>query len=465
MIRFIDRVEELEVLERDWKSQKNGFIVLFGRRRIGKTTLLNEFVKNKEGIRYTAEDVNKSVQITQFKNIVAGHLKDDFLLKQDISDWSSLFAYLPKVLNKNKRTYLWIDELSYIIKNDASVTSVLQKFSDDFLRESNVFLILSGSLFGLMSEKVLSSSSPLYGRRTRDILLRPIHFTFANEFLNFNFEDLLKTNLTINGIPEYLTVASKHKNYSDFILNEFLRPEGYFFREPIYLLSQEFKEIKTYFSILNAIAYGNSRPTEIANFVGIQAREIYPYLELLINYGFVSRQTSILGDKKRGVYHISDNFFDFWFNFVHKNREAIERRECRINKSELNSYLGKRFEMLIRDNLSLFFKDFEHGGRWWHNDQEIDIVALRDEKKEILFGECKWQEKVDAFDILRKLIEKTKLVAWGGEDRRETFAIFAKSFSRKIKEFEGKNVHCFDLKDIETAFEKRRHGNNHSLFE
>ncbi len=455
MIRFIDRIEEIKVLEKDWRSKKNEFIVVFGRRRIGKTTLLNEFVKNKEGIKYTAEDVNKAVQIVQFKDIIAKYLKDDFLLKQHISDWSSLFDYLAKVLSKEKRIYIWIDELSYVIKNDSSVTSVLQKFNDEFLRESRIFFITSGSLFGLMSEKVLSSSSPLYGRRTRDILLAPIPIGFVNEFLSFHFEDLIKTFLTINGIPEYLNIASKHKAYSEFVSEEFLKPEGYFFREPVYLLAQEFKEIKTYFSIINAIAYGSSRPSGIANFVGIQAREIYPYLELLINYGFISRQTSMLGDRKRGIYYIRDNFFDFWFNIVHKNRESIEKREYKINNDELNSYLGKRFEMLIRENFLSFFKNFEDNGKWWYKDKEIDILAVNNKEKSILFGECKWQEKVNVFEIVKMLLEKSKYIAWNNDERKESFVVFAKSFTKKIKEFEGKKVYCFDLKDMEDILEKR----------
>lgn len=454
MIRFIDRKEELEILERDWKSQKSEFVVVFGRRRIGKTTLLNEFVKDKEGIKYTAEDVNKAVQAGQFKNIAANYLKDDFLLKQEIFEWASLLEYLPKVLDKKKRMYIWIDEFSYVIKNDPPVASVLQKFCDNFLRNSNIFFMASGSIFGLMSEKILSNSSPLYGRRTRDILLKPIPLIFINEFLNFDFEDLLKTALTINGVPEYLNIASKHRNFLEFISNEFLKPEGYFFREPVYLLSQEFKEIRTYFSILNAIAYGNSRPTEIANFIGLNSREIYPYLELLISYGFVSRQASILGDRKRGVYCINDNFFDFWFNFVHKNRESIEKRECQINKGELNAYFGKRFEIFIRDNLSAFFKSFEYSGRWWHKDMEIDVVAFNEKKMEILFGECKWQEKLNALDVLHKLAEKAEYVEWNNGKRKETLAIFAKSFSKKARSFEGKKVYCFDLRDMEKLLKR-----------
>jgi len=450
MIRFVDRIAELETLERDWNSRKSEFVVVFGRRRIGKTTLLNEFTRNKEGIKYTAEDVNKAIQISQFKDILARSLPDEFLARQEIADWSSLFMYLSKTLDQKKRKYLWIDEFSYLIKNDPSITSSLQKFYDDFVKPSHLFVIASGSLFGLMSEKVLSSSSPLYGRRTRDILLKPIPFSFAREFLPFNFEDQLKTILVLNGIPEYLLVASKHKNFKDFISAEFLRPEGYFFREPLYLLSQDFKEIKTYFSILNAIAYGNSHPAEIANFIGVNSREIYPYLELLINYGFVSRESSMLGDRKRGVYYIQDNFFDFWFNVVHRNREAIENRESRLNQDQLKAYLGKRFEIFIRQHFSAICKGFDHSGRWWHKDKEIDVVAVNDKSKALLFGECKWQEKVKAAAIAKSLADKAKDV--GGKGNKTILAIFAKSFSQKIDEWEGKPVYCFDFQDLEKIF-------------
>lgn len=457
MIRFIDRIEEMKILEKDWNSQKNAFIVVLGRRRIGKTTLINNFVKNKEGIRYTAEDVNKRVQINEFRTIIAAHLKDEFMAKQEIIEWSELFSYLAKNLDKDKKEYIWIDELSYLIKNDPAITSALQKFIDGFIRNSKTFLIASGSLFGLMSEKVLSHASPLYGRRTRDFLLKPIPAAFVREFLAFDFEDCIKTMLTINGIPEYLNVAAKNKKYEEFILTEFLSPEGYFYREPTYLLSQEFKEIKTYFSIINAIAYGNSKPAEIANFAGIKTREIYPYLELLIQYGFVARETAILGDNKRGIYHISDNFFDFWFNLVHKNRENIERRAYKPTENEINQFLGKRFEIFIRENFTTFFRNFDKSGRWWQKERELDIVAINELKKEILFAECKWQERIDAEKIIAELIESAKQVEWKNTERTESYAIFAKSFRKKINEIGGKKVFCIDLKDIEKSLKAQIH--------
>ena len=446
MIRFVNRKEEFGILNRDWNRSENGFMVVYGRRRIGKTKLIEEFLKNKSGIRYTAEDTSKRIQIKELKMVIARYLRDDFLERQEILDWSSLFSYLQKVLDKNKRFYLWIDEFSYIIKNDPSITSVLQKFIDLFLRKSKMFLIVSGSLFGLMKEKVLESSSPLYGRRTRDILLKALNFESSTEFIRFDFEDKLKALLTIGGIPEYLIVASKFNNYNEFINEEFIRSEGYFYREPYLLLSQEFKEIRIYFSILNAIAYGNTKPTEIANFVGIKSREIYPYLDLLISYGFVKKETSFF-NKKIGIYIINDVFFYFFFNFIHRNRQAIETRTYKIDKKDINSYFGKRFEIFIRDNFYNFFNNFNRVGRWWHKDKEIDIVALNDKTKEILFGECKWK-RVNAEKIAKELEDKSKYVDWHNDKRKESYVVFAKSFSKRIKQFNGNKVYCFDLKDI-----------------
>ena len=448
MIRFIDRKNELDILNKDWKNSVNAFIVIYGRRRIGKTKLIEEFLKDKKGISYTAEDSSKKIQIREFKDAIANFLNDDFLRKQEIIEWSSLFDYLKRVLDKNKRFYIWIDEFSYLVKNDKSLPSILQIFIDKFLRNSKIFFIVSGSLFGLMREKVLSNSSPLYGRRTRDILLRELNFKYASEFVNFNFEDKLKTFLTIGGIPEYLLVASKFKNYEGFIKQEFFTHQGYFYREPYFLLSQEFKEIRIYFSILNAIAYGNTKPSEISNFVGIKTRELYPYLELLNTYGFITREKHLFKEKI-GIYLIKDCFFDFWFNFVHRNRESIERGSYRIEKEKINAYMGKRFEIFIKENFHYFFKHYPKIGKWWHKDKEIDILAVDEGSKEVLFGECKWKSRVNAELVVKELVEKAGFVDWYNKKRRESFVIFAKSFSKRINSFDGRKVYCYDIKDLE----------------
>lgn len=454
-MKFIDRIEELEVLEKDWKKNKNAFIVVAGRRRIGKTTLIEKFLSDKEGIKYTAEDSSKKIQISQFKNILGEHFNDEFLIKQEISEWGVLFSYLERIIDKEKRIFIWIDEFSYIIKNDASATSAIQKFIDNFVRDSKLFFIVSGSLFGLLSEKVLSSSSPLYGRRTRDFVIKPIPSEYSLEFIEMKFEDKLKCLMALSGIPEYLNIAAKYNDFNEFSKSEFFRKEGYFYREPIYLLSQEFKEIKIYFSILNAISLGNTKPSEIANFVGIKAREIYPYLELLINYGFVKREENFFSNIKKGIYKIDDNFFDFWFNFVDKNRTLIESGNYIGQKDQLNKFFGKRFEIFVRDNFSKFFKNFNKISNYWNKENEVDLVALNNEDNILILGECKWEDDVSSFGELKKLNNKKISLNIDSRKAMVQYAIFAKSFSKKTEEFEGKKVYCFDLKDIEKLFKKR----------
>ncbi len=451
MIRLIDREYELSLLNEEWDRKGAKLAVIYGRRRVGKTRLVVEFTKGKSGVFFIAEDVSKKVQIGELKSKLSEFLKDDFLRKTEIAEWRDLFEYLGKVIPRKHRFYIAIDEFSYIIKNDPAVVSSLQKFWDTFLSDTQVFLLLSGSIFGLMSENVLSSTSPLYGRRARDVLVKPLPFQHARKFLRMPFEECLKVYMSTGGVPEYLLKAGNYGNAADFWAKEFMRRDGYFYREPYFLLSQEFREIKTYFTILNAIAYGNTKPTDIANFTGVGAREIYPYLDSLIRLGFVERIAPVLGDRKAGIYVISDVFFDFWFNFVFNNREGIERGNITVEKQNINRYLGKRFELNVRNELfHMFFSGFDKAGRWWHKDKEIDIVAVNEKMNEIVFAECKWEEDVNPDEILQELREKANFVKWRNGERKERYAIFAKSFIRRVK---NKDVMLFGLKELGKAVE------------
>ncbi len=443
MIRFIDRATELSLLEDQWRKESPEFIILYGRRRIGKTRLILEFIKGKEGFFFIAEDVNKTLQIEELKTKVANYFNDDFLRRTSINDWRDFFDYITKVLPQDQKIFFVIDEFSYLLKNGPSISSILQKFWDTFLSTTKIFFLVSGSLFGLMQDNILSSTSPLYGRRTRDLLLSSLTFEESLEFLNMSFSDKIKTYMSIGGVPEYLLKARDYESSLEFQRKEFFSKYGYFYHEPQFLLSQEFKEIRTYFAILKAIAHGNTRPTEIANFVGLKSRNIYPYLENLIRLDFIRRIVPIIGNKKAGIYIIKDTFFDFWFNFVYNNRENIERESFVIVKNDLNSYFGKRFETLIREEIAYRMFKFPEIGHWWYKDKEIDIVGINNKTEEILFGECKWQDNVDAEKLLKKLKRKAKLVKWKNKKRKERFAIIARSFKKRIKDCQ-----CVDLDDI-----------------
>ena len=433
-----------------WEGKKASFIVLYGRRRIGKSRLIQEFIREKPAFYHIADDINPTVQIADFRKKLAPFLGDDLLGRHAFNTWPDLFEYLTKIIPRDKPMILAIDEFSYWVKNDASILSALQKFWDTFLSQTRVMLVVSGSLFGLMSESVLSAASPLYGRRDRDILLGPLDYRDAIEFLPMNPTDQLKTLFAVGGVPEYLLKASRFRSAEAFFNNEFFQKDGYFYREPYYILSREFKEIKTYFTLLNAISIGNAKPVDIAHFAGIRHQEIYPYMENLIRLGFVKRETPTPGKAKNGTYAISDTVFDFWFNFVHPRRELIEKGMFQPDANQLNAYFGKRFEDWVRGHLLHGFTPFAptRTGRWWHKAEEIDAVAMDEPQGRIAFAECKWKDRVNASEVAKQLDAKTPNVQWRNDDREETLMVFAKSFSKKISEFDSKPVICVDLADI-----------------
>jgi AAA+ ATPase superfamily predicted ATPase len=465
--KFIDREKELNLLKKQWKKE-NAFVIVYGRRRIGKTTLIKEFIKNKKGITYFALDTNKEIQIEEFKQKIAAFFNDKFLFKQKFESWNLLFNYLEKVLPKNKKFFIWIDEFTYLIKNDKTILSVLQRFIDNFLRDSKLFLIVSGSLFNLMIEEVLKYTSPLYGRRDLELLLEKIKFPhFIEFFKNKNIENFY-FYFSIGGIPEYLKIASNYKDFFDFLNQEFFKKEGYFYKEPLFILSQDFKEIKTYFSIIQAVSFGNTKASEIANFVGIETKKLYPYLEMLINYNILKREENKF-EKNKSFYYINDEIFDFWFNFVYKNRDLIEQNlEIKLKTSELNSYFGKRFEIFVRNELIYkilnfkptlvckYFTEVNNKEKRKKESIDVDVIAFNEQEKKIAFLECKWQElKIkDVKRIIKELEEKlnyfyqrTKL---NRNELKEYLGIVAKEMDKKAKEWLKENGYLvYELKDFD----------------
>ncbi|MHA1150713.1 MAG: ATP-binding protein [Promethearchaeota archaeon] len=452
---FINREEELALLEREWKKTTGSLVILHGRRRIGKTRLLLEFCSDKKGIFYIAEDSSVQIQIEGLKAKIAELLNDQLLETLNIQAWDQLFEYLNKNA-PNERFYLVIDEFTYLIKSDKRILSILQKYWDTAFSSANILILLSGSLLGLMSEKVLSYSSPLYGRRSRDILLGGLSFFNSCKFLNMKFEDQLKAFFIIGGIPEYLLKASEYNDLNSFLEGEFFNKQGYFYREPHFIISQEFREIKTYFSIMNAIAFGNTKPSRIANFVGINTREIYPYLENLMRLGFVERETPLIGNQKKGLYFIKDEVFDFWFNFIHKYREEIERRMYNLETKSFDPFFGKKFEKFcLLEVVPKLLPNVSKIGRWWYKKEEIDIIAINEQKKEIIFIECKWSDlnAQKSNQVIENLKRKTPSVRWNNEDRVERFGILAHGIKNK-KSLISKNIIALDLEDFQSLLRK-----------
>jgi len=452
MIReFIDREEERALLEREWQSSGGRLIILYGRRRIGKTRLIEEFIRDKPGILYIAEDASPHIQITQLKVRCAEYFGDPLLAELDIRTWDQLFTYLAQK-PPDKRTYLVIDEFTYLIRNDPSILSALQKAWDRRITGSDWCLLLSGSILSLMSDLALSSTSPLYGRRTRDLLLGPLRFSDAKRFFHFSFSDTLKVYLSIGGIPEYLLKAGAYDTCDLFYTAEFFNRYGYFYHEPYFILSQEFRELKVYQSVLHAIALGNTSPTSIAQFCGLDTRHVYPYLESMIRLGLVEKEVPILGNPRQGIYRIRDRVFDFWYRFVFPHRQEIETGHDGSRIPDMNPFFGRQFEGFVRDEYAGTVLPGYRTGHWWHKEDEIDLVAVDDSSSSIVFGECKWGDVSlpEAKKLFTRLKTKSKLVRSGKYIHRK-FALFSAGTIEGKDSLRNAGWLVFDGADIEAS--------------
>ena len=331
-MEFVGRKTELERLEKEYNKDSASFIVIYGRRRIGKTRLIEEFLKNKkEQMYYLASDETDSLQIKEIKTTIGNFLKDEFMINQEFADWKSFFSYLEKVWPKEKKIILAIDELTFILKNNQSFSSYLQQFWDIFLTKTKTKLILSGSSVGLMLKDVLGGGSPLYGRRTSEIFLEELKLKEVKEFLEESTENTIKFFSILGGIPKYLELVNED---FDIFIEEIFDKRSFFYREGLYLMTEEFKDIATYSNILRAIAEGKTKLNEIAGYCNIESKNISAYLSILENIGFVQEEIPVTKKEKkfRGKHYlIKDSFLEFWFKFINKNRSLIEmdkKRYC-----------------------------------------------------------------------------------------------------------------------------------------
>jgi len=438
---FKNRKKELEIIREYLTSNKFELLIIYGRRRIGKTELILEATKNVKRIYYLA---TTEKNLERFYSLCLKYFPEISKLKMD---WEVLFDYL-----KDKVDVIIVDEFQNLIEEDKNIISIFQSIVDLILKNSKVKLFLIGSSVSTITSHILSYKSPLYGRRTGSIEIGPISFFDLKKFFpNFNVEQLIEIFGFADGIPFYLVKINKE--FWTWLEEELKRKDTFLKDEVDFIMKYEFEDTSTYKLILEAIAFGKTKINEIKDYIGVKRTDITPYLKNLMEVKMVKRLVPITEKEKSryGRYYISDNFLKFWFRYIYENLSSIEEGIFDVNtiKQNYNVYLGEVFEevcrqFLIRNREKIF--SFTKIGKWWYKDKEIDIVAFNEQSREILFCECKWKEEVDAKEILQELKEKAQYVDWNKNERKEYYAIFAKSFKNKS---EDKEVFYFELKDIE----------------
>ncbi len=435
---FIGREKELDTLNRLYKSDKFEFAVIYGRRRVGKTALINKFLDGKKAVYFTGVESNAKQNLENLSKCIAEYTSG---ISADtvFSSVQSAFEFLFEAA-EDKRIIFVIDEYPYFARAEKSLASTLQMLIDKHKDSSKLMLILCGSSMSYMEDNVLAYKSPLYGRRTAQLKIEPFDFENACHFFdNFSAEDKALIYGAFGGTPQYLSQINDRLSVEENIKNTFLNASSFLYEEPVNLLKQEVREPSLYTAIIGAVASGAVRMTEISVKIGENTSNSSSYIKNLISLGILKKESPYNEkESKRTIYAIEDNMFRFWYRFVINNSSLISRGAADLVYNRINpffpDYMGKVFEDICTQYLwKLLLTEkspvlFESLGRWWGNDPkekcqtEIDIMGEQD-KNTALFAECKWtNEKVDV-KVLDTLVKRSELFSY-----KNTFLfLFAKT--------------------------------------
>ncbi|MFP4486854.1 MAG: ATP-binding protein [Campylobacterales bacterium] len=441
---FANRQKELGLLNDEYSSDKFCFTVLYGRRRVGKTTLLKEYIVDKPSVYFLATLENLNIILNRFKEIVADFLDDSFLRSLDIKDVKQLFEYLSQ-REFDKKLVIIIDEFQYLSKIDNSIPSQFQYIVDELLKSKNIHLILCGSIISMMYEQTLSYNSPLYGRRTSAIKLEAIEFEYLKEFFpKKSSEELIELYSVLYGVPKYLEMFVDSGDIFENIEKNILNSGSYLYNEPQFILQNEVNEPITYFSILEVIASGEHKIGNIAGKLDKNVQNITSFISKLIELDIIYKDVPVTEKNpqksKKGLYFIKDNFFRFWFSYVLPFKSQLEMGNTNYVlkkiKADFNSFISPVYERLV---ISYLLKNYDlhRCGRWWDSKEEIDAVGIGEDF--LIVAECKYSNKKVGADILQNLQKKAKKIDSNLPIRH--YILFSKSgFTEELKHLQNQDI-------------------------
>ena len=429
---FIGRENELKFLSQCYESDNAEFVVLYGRRRVGKTETLKEFCKGKPSVFYSCREYTTEKQLAEFSNALLSWRPDIKAYTDSFSDWDKAFSFIGE-MEGEKKTIIVIDEFPYMCKNNSSIPSVLQIVWDTILKDKNIMLILCGSSMSFIEKDLLADKNPLYGRTTGIYKMLPMPYYDAIKFFpDFSDEDKLIAYAILGGIPHYLKQFDPKRSLKENIIDKILTKGTVLYSEVEFLLRQELRETSVYNTVIEAIALGNTSFNALLTKTGIEKSKLSVYLKNLIELGIVEREFSALSSEKerasngKGLYNLTDNYFRFWYAFGYSNLSELEMDDAvgvweDYIEGTLHSFASKSFEKICIEYMYSMNKQrklpfrFSKIGRWWGNvkkdidgqkrncPEEIDIVAADKGEEQFIIGECKFRTELFDNGELRKL--------------------------------------------------------------
>ncbi|WP_294428266.1 DUF234 domain-containing protein [uncultured Treponema sp.] len=469
MKTFWGREEELSFLQEKYESQNGELVIVYGRRRIGKTETISHFCLNKNSVFFTCTQTEDKNQLKNFSQKLLSFNLPQSQYITEFSNWEQAFLAIKDIPHSNQsKNIVIIDEFPYMARENSEIPSILQKLWDTELKNQNLMLILCGSSMSYMEKEILSEKNPLYGRATGIYKMLPMPYSDSAKFFpNWNSRNKIIAHAILGGVPYYLSQFDETKNLKENICFNILRRGSILYSEPEFLIRQELREPATYNTIIQAIATGKTVFNEIQQATLIEKGKLSVYLKNLIELGIVSREFPVLSTKKekqnaqRGIYKLRDLFFRFWYRFVFPNYSSIEFGDWEniydtIVEPQLNEFVSFPFEDICiewfriqnkKRNLPFIFTQI---GRWWDKNIEIDIIATNEDKSKIISAECKFHNTpVNDFDLGKHL--KKDLSNLKKKDNAEIYLWYfsLSGFTKEAMQFaREKDIHLVSADEI-----------------
>jgi AAA+ ATPase superfamily predicted ATPase len=482
-VRFYNRTDELEALERRWSSAKAEYVVIYGRRRVGKTELILRFAEGRRCIYFEASSGTERDHLDDLSSALTQTSGRELLAAQPLSSWQAVFAAVGEEL-ENGPLLVALDEFQFVARETPAIGSTINRFWREHRDNPNLFLILSGSDVSFFEREIVGYGATTYGRRTGSLHLQPFPFAELRHFLvKWKPVDLIRAYAVFGGVPYYLEALDPAANLAENIERHVLAPDGLLRQEPRFLFSQhsDLREDGVYFSILRAIAAGRTRRNEIAARVGRSDGAMGQLLERLVEMGLVRRVypvTVLNPDRTRLVrFAIDDPFLRFWFTFVHPYESRLHRRADAKHHLDglvlpgLDAFVSKpAFEQIcqswLREEIGA-----ANAGWWWGNvkemtnggprniQRELDAVAVDHEGVVLALGSCKWTtgvmssgEKAQLRRLAGHLVSVTRKPANASDPPEPDLYLFSRSgFDRKLAQEAREDPKCH-LVEVDELF-------------
>ncbi|AZQ14262.1 ATP-binding protein [Halorubrum sp. PV6] len=460
---MINRETELEWLTSHLSRAERQLLVVYGRRRVGKTTLVTTALDALEdtSVYYLCDERGATHNARRFAAQCAAAFDD---ITPDVDGFVEAFQYL--TARVDGPCVVALDEFSYLVDEDDTIPSVFQTVVDDVLAGTDVSLVLLGSSISMMEEGVLSYESPLYGRRTGQWELAPLSFADVRAFFpDDDLETQIQLYSVLGGVPAYLEQFDPGLSLLENIEQSILSKGEFLYEEPEFLLRQELREPATYMAILEAIAGGATRVTEIANEIGRDASSLSRYLQNLTQLAILNQEHPVTDPGGRGLYRLTDDFLRFWFRYVAPNRGTLEQGRTAPVRSAiaetLPTHTSQNFETVCQQAVQTpaFPVSCSRIGRWWYGGEEVDIAGVDRGTGTLLLGECKWTTEPVGRRVFDELTTLESEVRWQGTDREVRYALFSRAgFTDELRAVvdDRSDAWLYGIPELATLFDSDR---------